>query len=388
MDAQNKLEMRKFVIPECVFGVDARKLAGKYVRNLGAVKALVVTDPGVRAAGWADDVLESLRQLGLLYAVFDGLTPNPKAHEIMAGVEVYRTERCNCILAVGGGSPIDCAKGIGIVAANGGHILDYEGIDEVPSPIPPLVCVPTTAGSAADVSQFAIVTDTERRLKIAIVSKAIVSDVSLIDPVPLTSMPSDLAASTGLDTLTHAFEAYVSTAHSSLTDLFALEAIRLTMAHLANSIRDPMNLEVRSSVMTACTYAGFAFSNAGLGLVHAMAHSLGGLLDMAHGESNAMLLPHVVSFNFPSTPERYRNIAAAMEIGGAHANPQDTLPLLLEALWRTMGDLGAAETLGSHGVKRSDISDLAIKAHGDPDIATNPRKPSIEDIEDIYEKAL
>ncbi|HZV82695.1 MAG TPA: iron-containing alcohol dehydrogenase, partial [Geobacteraceae bacterium] len=178
----NEFPLRKFVAPEFIFGMDARTLAGRYTRNFGGRKVLIVTDPGVKAAGWSGQVIATLEESGLEYVLFDRVTSNPKSEEVAAGAAVYRQEGCNAIVAVGGGSPMDCAKGIGIVSANNGEIVDFEGVDRVEQSIPPLICIPTTAGSAADVSQFAIITDSVRLTKIAIISKMIVPDVALIDP--------------------------------------------------------------------------------------------------------------------------------------------------------------------------------------------------------------
>ena len=215
-------------------------------------------------------------------------------------------------MAVGGGSVIDCAKGIGIVSSNRRHILEFVGADRIPTPMPPVVCVPTTGGTSADLSQFAIFTDLVARTKVAIVSKAVVPDVSLIDPRTLTTMDRYLTACTGMDALVHAFEAFASNAHSPLTDLHALEAIRLVRTSLPACIRDPSDLDARGRMMLASLEAGLAFSNASLGAVHAMAHSLGGALDLPHGECNSILLSHVVAFNFSTASERYDRIGEAM----------------------------------------------------------------------------
>jgi len=193
----NEFELRKFVAPEFIFGIDARKLVGRYARNFGARKVLVVTDSGVMAAGWTDDVLATLKDANLDYAIFSAISSNPKSEEVMEGAELYRKENCNVVVAVGGGSPMDCAKGIGIVSTNRKNVLEFEGVDNVEFPSPPLICVPTTAGSSADVSQFAIITDVRKKNKIAIVSKMVVPDVALIDPVTTTTMPSELTACTG-----------------------------------------------------------------------------------------------------------------------------------------------------------------------------------------------
>jgi alcohol dehydrogenase class IV len=384
----NEFVLRKFVAPEFVFGIDARKLAGRYGRNFGARKVLVVTDSGVMAAGWTEDVLVSLREAGLEYAVFASVTSNPKADEVRAGTEFYRKENCNAIVAVGGGSPMDCAKGIGIVSTNRTDILEFEGVDRVEVPTPPLICIPTTAGSSADVSQFAIITDTRRRVKAAIISKMIVPDAALIDPLTTTTMPSDLTANTGFDALCHAIEAFVSTAHSPITDLFAQQAISLISSNLLPTLEAPDNHNFRGRMMLASLQAGLAFSNASLGMTHAMAHSLGGMLDSPHGECNALLLPHVIDFNIALIPERYRLIGEAMGLVTTGMAP-DELQSALHSRIASLGETaGITHTLSQLGVTKSHIPLLAERALHDPCIFTNPRQPEKRDIEAIYEKAL
>jgi len=277
------LELRKFLAPESVFGAGAAELAGRYALNLGARRVLLVTDPGILNQPWFPGIQQSILQAGLEMELFSDVHANPRDFEVMRGAELYREKDCDAIVTVGGGSPMDCAKAIGIVCTNGRHVLEFEGVDNVEHPGPPLVCVPSTAGSSADVSQFAIITDTTRKVKIAIVSKAMVPDVALIDPLLTLSMPPDLTAHTGVDALTHAIEAYVSNAHGPTTDLFALDAIRRIASCLPLAITRPEDAEARAGMMLGSMYAGLAFSNAILGSVHAMAHSLGGLLDLPHG---------------------------------------------------------------------------------------------------------
>ncbi|NMB77487.1 MAG: iron-containing alcohol dehydrogenase, partial [Methanomicrobiales archaeon] len=283
-------DLRKFVAPEFIIGTDARLLAGRYAKNFGARNVFVVTGPHVIQAGWVSDVTKSLESEGIGYIIFSDVTPNPRDFEVMKGAGQYDEAGCDAILAVGGGSPIDCAKGIGIVVTNRKHILEFEGADNVPVPPPPMICIPTTAGTGADVSQFAIINDTERRVKIAIISKMIVPDIALVDPVPLTSLTPELTAHTGMDAITHSVEAYVSNASSPVTDLQAMESIRLMNEHLLPAFKNPHSLEERYQTMLGSLFAGLAFSNASLGAVHAMAHSLGGYSDLPHGECNALLL--------------------------------------------------------------------------------------------------
>ncbi|HTP65423.1 MAG TPA: alcohol dehydrogenase-like regulatory protein ErcA [Geobacteraceae bacterium] len=388
MQEPSEFELRKFVAPEFVFGIGARKLAGRYATNFGARKVMVVTDPGVIAAGWAGDIIAALKTAGVDHVVFSSVSGNPREKEVMDGAAIYLAQGCNTLLAIGGGSPMDCAKGIGIVTSNKRNILEFEGVDKVEVSSPPLICVPTTAGTSADLSQFAIITDSGKKLKIAIVSKMVVPDVALIDPQTTITMPPYLTACTGIDALTHAIEAFVSTAHAPITDLHALHAIRLIMTNLLPAINEPENVTPRGRMMLASLEAGLAFSNASLGAVHAMAHSLGGLLDQPHGECNAILLPHVIDANFDAAPDRYEEVGKAMGVKAGTVDRAGIKAAILSGLNGLVGEAGVSFGLGRMGVRKQDIPLLAERALNDPCIVTNPRLLRHRDIEAIYEKAL
>ncbi|HOP62117.1 MAG TPA: iron-containing alcohol dehydrogenase [Spirochaetota bacterium] len=388
MERYNPFELRKFVAPEFLFGSGAIEVIDRYIKNLGVKKVLVVTDPGVIRAGWAEIVERLIKGTGIPFAVFGDVTENPKDYEVMEGAELYRREGCDMIVAVGGGSPMDCAKGIGIVSTNNKNVLEFEGVDTVPLPGPPLICIPTTAGSSADVSQFAIILDSGRKVKIASISKSLVPDVAIIDPITTTTMSHELTAATGLDALTHAFEAYVSNASSPVTDVNALKAVKLISHNLVPACEHHHDLRYRDRMMLASLLAGLAFSNASLGLVHAMAHALGGLLDLPHGECNALLLEHVVKYNFYMAADRYNDLAAAMGIDVEGMGPDRVKDALINEISSLRARAGLNETLGSIGVKEEMISELSKFAAEDPCIVTNPRDPDIKDIEGIYAKAL
>lgn len=277
---------------------------------------------------------------------------------------------------------MDCAKGIGVVSVSGRDILAFEGVDRVSVPPPPLVCVPTTAGTSADLSQFAIIRDEMGRRKVAIISKALVPDISLLDPEPLTTMPRELTVDTGIDALSHAIEAYVSNASSPITDLHALEAVRLTSTALPEVIESPDDLNLRFSTLLASLHAGLAFSNASVGAVHAMSHALGGVYDLAHGRCNALLLEDVIEANYEAASIRYDRIGAIIGRG------QDEWMAPAEVAAAFIRSLGVTGTLSSHGVTRDMIPALAERAYVDPCLATNPRDLSREEIEEIYERAL
>jgi alcohol dehydrogenase len=381
-------ELRKFVAPEFVVGANARCLSGRYAKNFSAENVLVVTQPEIIHAGWVRDVTASLQAEGIRHSVFSDITPNPRDHEVMAGVERYMSAGCDAIIAVGGGSPIDCAKGIGIIVSNKKNILDYEGVDNIPLPAPPLICVPTTAGTGADVSQFAIINNTKKRVKIAIISKKIVPDIALVDPVPLTTLSPTLTAHTGMDAIIHSVEAFVSNASSPVTDIHALESIRLMNTHLITAFKNPQSVGSRYHTMIASLLAGLAFSNASLGAVHAMAHSLGGYADLPHGECNALLLEHVIDYNYSACPERYEKIGGMMNVECGSGSPDGKKAKIIQSFTSMREHLGIYETLGELGILKTDIPQLAKNAIRDPCMATNPRQPTLRDIEQIYERAL
>ena len=386
MNSSTLLNLRKFLIPEIVYGEGAISLSGRHAGNLGASKVLIVTDPGVRKAGWCSKVEESLKDSGIPYVVFDRVTENPKDHEVMEGASVCSEQTCDLIIAVGGGSPMDCAKGIGVVMGNPGNILEFEGVDMIPNPGPPLIFIPTTAGTSADVSQFSIITDTTRGVKIAIISKMVIPDIALIDPVTTTTMPLELTAATGMDALCHAFEAYVSTASSPLTDMAALSAVSIIVEHLPNAYSHPDDMVYRDRMMTASLMAGLAFSNASLGLVHAMAHSLGGALGLPHGECNALLLEKVVQYNFSAAPERYKALAQAMGMNMDGYEPLGIGAAISSRIAKLRKQLGITQRLVDLGVSASDLPRLSEFAFHDPCLATNPKDAQPGDIESIYKQ--
>ncbi|MDC7231877.1 MAG: iron-containing alcohol dehydrogenase [Spirochaetales bacterium] len=378
-------EMRKFLCPEFVFGSGAVSLAGRYAEHMGASKVLLVTDPGVRDAGWTAAVQASLEERDISYELYDAILPNPRDTQVMEGSAFYEEQNCDVILAVGGGSVLDAAKGIGIVAANGGHILDYEGVDAIPEPIPPLICIPTTCGSSADVSQFAIITDTKGHRKIAIISKSVVPDIALIDPDTLETMSHELMAAVCLDTLTHSIEAYVSQAHSFMTDRHALGAIELVGEHLIPALSHREDRTLQAYMMQASLEAGLAFSNASLGLVHAMAHVLGGLKDFPHGICNGLLLQNVCSYNYDACPERYDRITKALRGSCDDIHGKESL---VEALAILVEGSGVREELGKFKLSSPECRTLAQMSLKDACIVTNPREPELKEIVSLYEETF
>jgi 1,3-propanediol dehydrogenase len=378
----------KFHAPELVFGYGSLAEAGHCALRLGARRPFVVTDPGIIEAGWVNELLGYLGEVGLTADVWSGVTPNPKDHEITAAYQRYREWGGDVIIAIGGGSCMDAAKGVAILFGNGGDILDYAGVDRATEPIPPLVMIPSTSGTGADVSQFCIVSDTARHIKITIMGRSLVPDISVTDPRLLTTMPQDLNAATGLDALTHGIEAYVSLAHNPLTDIHALTAVRLVGSDLERTLAEPGDIEARTAMAQASLEAGLAFTNAILGATHAMSHQVGGLLDAPHGVCNGVLLPHVIRYNAALVPDRFVPLAraAGLAVDGV---PADEVAEML-ALWvRGLGDrVGVPRGLRELGVKESDVPVLARTTLQDACLTTNPRGADAAAVEALFRVAL
>jgi alcohol dehydrogenase class IV len=381
-------EMRKFVAPEFIFGVGSRHRIAHYSMHLSARRVLIVSDPGVIAAGWLNEVQADLENVGIESVVFHAVTPNPKEHEVMEGAAFYVQQHCDLIVAVGGGSVMDCAKGIGIVFSNSRNILSFEGVDRIDIPGPPLICIPTTAGTAAEISQFCIIANEAERYKMSIISKSLVPDVALVDPETTTTMSRSLAAITGFDALSHAIEAYVSTASSPATDVHALAAIELIWTNLEKVVVDNVEINALENMMLASLHAGLAFSNASLGAVHALAHPLGGYLDLPHGECNSLLMEHVIRFNMETSPERYGRIGHIMGLNLNGLSKKEQADRISDGLSSLRRRIGIEDGLARRGVHLSDVPDLARYAYKDACLVTNPRQTSVDDVKAIYREAF
>jgi len=371
-------ELRKFIAPEFIFGLNSRLLLGQYLSNFGAEKALIVTDKNLVELKWFKDILQHLDQVDQDYVVFNDVTPNPRDYEVTKGCQIYLEEACDILVAIGGGSVIDCTKGIGVLVENGGNIRDYEGVDEIPLPLPLLVSIPTTSGSAADVSQFAIISHTDKDYKMVLASKILVPDLALIDPLVTLTCDRDLTIDTSLDALVHATEAYVSNASSFMTDLHALKAIELIIKYLPSAAKNLDDVALRSIIMEACLHAGMAFSNASLGLVHAMAHALGGKYDLTHGEINGILLEHVVACNYNYAKDKYDDINVFF---GGQKPLKDNIHEFIEKI-------RVNRHLHEMHEGTMDFETMAEYVLKDPCIVTNPREMTKEDVVSIYERVF
>lgn len=371
-----------------LMGIGAVKEIGERMKSYGKKKALIVTDAGLHKFGVADQVAAYVEEAGLSVAIFPGAEPNPTDANVEAGLIVYREEGCDSIISLGGGSSHDCAKGIGLVAANGGRIHDYEGVDKSALPMVTLFAVNTTSGTASEMTRFCIITDTSRSIKMAIVDKHVTPTVSINDPMLTVKKPSSLTAATGMDALTHAVEAYVSTSATPITDACALQAIRLISRNLRVAVANGENLQARENMSYAQFLAGMAFNNASLGYVHAIAHQFGGIYNLPHGVCNAILLPHVERFNLISKAERFADIAEAMGENISGLSMREAAEKALEAIIALSQDVGIPSGFAELGAKEEDIEVLAINAMNDACAFTNPRKATLDEVKDIIRAAF
>lgn len=380
--------MLKFHAPEILFGPGSLAEAGFAAERLGARCPFVVTDPGLMATGWVDKLLDHLHEAGLVPTLWHGVTPNPKDHEIDAGYQKYAESGCDVIIAIGGGSCIDAAKGVAVLSSNGGSILDYAGVDQFANPIPPLLMIPSTAGTGADVSQFCVVTDTAQSIKVTLIGRALVPDISITDPRLLVTMPAWLAAATGLDALTHGIEAFVSLGHNPLTDGHALSAVRLVAGNLRQCLSRPSDTEGLGRMAQASLEAGLAFSNAILGATHAMSHQVGGLLDVPHGVVNGVLLPHVIRYNAAAVPDRFTPLALAAGLKVEGMPGLEAAEMLADHVRALADQVGIPRGLRHLGVSEENITHLAVSTLGDACLSTNPRSVDRRDVEALFLAAL
>jgi len=382
------VNISKFVTPEIIFGAGSLSQVGESALRLGASKVFVVSDEGVINAGWVDRALNFLHEAGLGTEIFASLTTNPKDDEVNKGVEHYRSSGCDALIAVGGGSPTDVAKAVAILATNGGNLQSYEGINKISHPLPPMIMVPSTAGAGSEVSQFTIIVDTARHLKMSIISKSLVPDIAIVDPELLKTKDALLAAATGLDALTHGIESYVSLAATPLTDIHALKSINLISQYLRKIVANRQDMEANTNMAMASLTAGIAFSNAILGATHAMTHQVDGLIDQHHGETNASILPHVMEFNISACPERFRQIAVAMGEQVGWLPLHSAAERSIRAVSQLIADIGLPQRLSDIGLKEEYIPLLSQNAMKDACLVTNPRNATLQDIEAIFRKAM
>jgi alcohol dehydrogenase len=371
-----------------LMGAGAAQQAGEQAQTMGAKKALIVTDAFLNKIGMAAEIAGVLEAAGVKTVIFPGAEPNPTDKNVHDGYDVYVKEKCDAIVSLGGGSSHDCAKGVGIIAGNGGHIRDYEGVNKSTKAMPPFIAINTTAGTASEMTRFCIITNTDTHVKMAIVDWRCTPNVSINDPLLMMQKPAGLTAATGMDALTHAIEAYVSTAATPVTDSAALMSIKLVAKYLRRAVANGSDFEARDKMAYAQFLGGMAFNNASLGYVHAMAHQLGGFYNLPHGVCNAILLPHVERFNLIANAERFVDIAEAMGENVAGLSARAAADVALAAIEKLSADIGIPSGLTELGVKEEDLKVMAENAMKDACMLTNPRTATLDEVIGIFKKAL
>lgn len=378
-----------FQVPSLnLFGAGCVNEVGTRLQGLGVKKPLLVTDEGLHKLGVPDKISEIIREAGIDVSIFPKAEPNPTDKNVEEGLKAFQAANCDSVVTLGGGSSHDAGKAIALVAANGGKIEDYEGVDKSKKPMVPLVGINTTAGTGSELTKFTIITDTERKVKMAIIDKHVTPTFSVNDPELMAGMPSGLTAATGLDALTHAIEAYVATDATPITDALAIQAMQLVSKYLPRAVANGQDMEAREKMAYAQSLAGMAFNNAGLGYVHAIAHQFGGFYNFPHGVCNAILLPHVCQYNLISNVERYADIAAFLGENVEGLSNYDAALIGIDTIVQMGRDLGIPSGFKEMGAKEEDIPTLAENAMKDVSGLTNPRKPKKEEVEQIIRNAM
>ena len=368
------------------FGCGVSSTVGEEAKRLGGTRALVVTDAGVDAAGLVKPVLECLSEAGVTPFVFDHVAPNPRDTSVELGAKLADAEGCDVIVAVGGGSPMDTAKAIGVIATNGGKIQDYEGLGQVRKPITPLIAIPTTSGTGSEVTFWAVITDTERSFKMSVGSPLCAATVALVDPELTVGLPAGVTAYTGVDALTHAVEGYTTTLAEPLTDSLAVSAIRLIGKSLRRAYANGANLDARHDMSLASLLAGVAFGNSDIAAVHCMGEAIGGLYDTPHGIAMAIYLPVVTEFNCIAVPDKYAVVAEALGedvVGLSHLEAAKRAALAIRKLTDDLGIPSASQA----GVRREDFPRLAYAASINVSVESNPRVTTEQDFHALFEAA-
>ena len=376
-----------FVSSNVVFGRDAAKKLPEILKEYKAKNVMVVYDAGVKMAGIATKVLEEIENADVKITVFDGVIPNPTNEVVEEAAEIAKKENIDVFVAVGGGSSIDLTKAVNILMTNPGPIGRYGGIGMVKEAVLPLIAIPTTAGTSSEITNVVALTDTEAVCKYGIIDNKIVADKVIADPEFTRTMPPSVTAATGMDAITHAVESYISNMSTPLTEYHSLKGLQIFYENLPKAVADGNDMQAREQMMLGCIIAGFGFSNANLGLVHGIAHTLSAHFHLAHGMANATVLPYVMEYNADSCPEKMVELAKAIQLPVSGNLDEDKL-LLSKELLKLTKTLGI-KTLSEQGIKEEDLSMLADDVLKEPVLGFNPKQGvTKEDVLDILRKAM
>ncbi len=383
--------INRFILNEVsYFGPGARAVLPQEIKRLGLHKALVATDKDLVRFGVAGKVLSVLDEAGIPYEVFCDIKPNPTIANVKAGLAAFAASGADFILAIGGGSSIDTAKAIGIITNNPefADVVSLEGVADTKNKSVPIIALPTTAGTAAEVTINYVITDEEHEKKMVCVDPNDIPAVAIVDAELMYTLPKSLTAATGLDALTHAIEGLITKGAWEMSDMFEIKAIEMIARHLETAVFEPENAEARNGMAVAQYIAGMAFSNVGLGVVHGMAHPLGAIFDIPHGVANALLLPIVMEYNAPAALDKYVDIAKAMNVYAPGMSRKEAATAAVEAVKALSVKVGIPQHLSELGIKEEDLDKLATAAYADVCTPGNPREVTKEIILELYKKAL
>ena len=383
--------INRFVLNEVsYFGPGAREVLPKEVKRLGLHKAFVATDKDLIKFGVADKVLNVLKEAGIPYEIFSDIKPNPTVANVKAGVKAFAESGADFILAIGGGSSIDTSKAIGIITNNPefSDVVSLEGVADTKKKSVPIIALPTTAGTAAEVTINYVITDEKNEKKMVCVDPNDIPAIAIIDAELMYTLPKSLTAATGLDALTHAIEGLITKGAWEMSDMFEIKAIEMINRYLETAVNEPQNPEARNGMAVAQYIAGMAFSNVGLGVVHGMAHPLGAIFDIPHGVANALLLPTIMEFNAPAALDKYVTIAKAMNVYKDGMSKEEAAKAAVDAVKSLAVRVGIPQHLSELGIKESDLPKLADSAIADVCTPGNPREVTRDIILDLYRKVL
>ena len=382
---------QRFILNEVsYFGPGARKELPEVLTRMGVKKALVTSDKGLIKVGTTKMVTDVLDEMGFPYDIYSEIKPNPTVTNVKQGVEAFKASGADCIIAIGGGSSMDTAKGIGIVANNPefGDIVSLEGCAPTKNKSVPIIALPTTAGTGAEVTINYVIIDEERQAKMVCVDPNDIPAVAIVDPELMYSLPKGLTAATGMDALTHAIEGYITKGAWIMSDMYELQAIKMIAENLPIAVDEPTNPVGREGMALAQYIAAQAFSNVGLGLVHGMAHPMGSLHDIPHGVANALLLPTIMEFNMPTRIEKYGIIAQHMGVDTTGMTPEEAALAAVDAVRELSIRVGIPQHLSEIGITEADIPALAAQAITDVCTPGNPRDVTEAEIIELYKKVL
>lgn len=377
----------EFALPQkLIFGQGSVSQLGHVLTKLGSKGAFIISGPHLRQMGIVAKVEDICKAVGVSVSSFTETEANPSVETVVKATKAYEESGADCIIALGGGSPMDVAKAVGVVAKYGGSITEYEGGGKVPGDIVPLIAIPTTAGTGSEVTAFSVITDHSRNYKLTVVGDKLLPAYAILDPELLTFIPVSVAAATGVDAMVHAIEAYLSKASNPFTDSMAEKALELLGGNIRKFVADRTNLEAAGAMLLGSTFAGVAFHFARLGNVHAMAHPVGGFFNVAHGVANAILLPVCLEYNALADDGKYKRIYDYISL--TPSKDCFTPDILVSEIKKLTESLGIPKSLAEVGVTEDKIPQMAADAMKSGNILVNPRSTKLEDIERLYRRAL